>query len=323
VSCFAPFTFLHVNDHHIGSPRSYRFRPAVNERWAAIRQQMSQIDADLLLVGGDQTRDGDTHEHEYQLGRWDLETLPFPAHIIPGNMDVGNKHTSVNGPNPTRNDISINMTSARLQLFASHFGPINWTFLHRDVRFTGFYAAVAGSGLPEEERFWQFIERLPALPAGRHHVAVMHYWLYMDSFDEPNWDITKKDEYLLWYFGIDEPHRSRLFEALKKAKVEILFCGHVHTGRPVEIVDGVRIYKTSAGGNTAQLTDRWDEIETRQGFHRCDVTDSGIDVTFIPGDVQIEDHDVYGPGGHPSLTQRDYSIAPEQPPLAPDPWLLT
>jgi hypothetical protein len=282
---------------------------------------MTQIDADLLVVGGDQTRDGDTHEYEYQLARGELESLPFPAFVIPGNMDVGNKHTSVNGPD--RNDIHITMTSARLQLFASHFGPINWTFLHKEVRFTGFYAAVAGSGLPEEERFWQFVERLPSLPPGRHHVATMHYWLYMDSIDEPNWGITKEDEYLFWYFGLDEPHRSRLFEALKKAKVKIMFCGHVHTGRPVEVVDGVRIYKTSAGGNTAQLTDRRGEIETRQGFHRCDVTETGVDVAFVPGDVQIEDYDVYGSAGHPTLEERDYANAPEQPPLAPDPWLLS
>ncbi|MEE2844836.1 MAG: hypothetical protein VX761_10045 [Planctomycetota bacterium] len=41
------WTFLHVNDSHMGTPRSYRFRPAVNRRWAAIRQQMLDINADV------------------------------------------------------------------------------------------------------------------------------------------------------------------------------------------------------------------------------------------------------------------------------------
>jgi len=153
MSEFSPFVFLHINDHHIGTPRSYRFRPAVNRRWAAIKRQMSDTGADLLLVGGDLTRDGDTHESEYQMAREDLETLPFPCHVIPGNMDVGNKHTGREGPSDTRDDVALNMTSDRLRLFASHFGPINWSFVHRGVRFTGFYAAVAGSGLPEEQRF--------------------------------------------------------------------------------------------------------------------------------------------------------------------------
>lgn len=322
MSKFSPFTFLHINDHHIGTPRSYRFRPAINRRWAAIKRQMSEIDADLLLVGGDLTRDGDTHEFEYKLAREDLEMLPFPFFVIPGNMDVGNKHTDRDGPDDQRDDVALNMTSERLQLFASYFGPINWSFLHREVRFTGFYAAVAGSGLREEEHFWRFMERLPELPAARYHVAMMHYWLYMDSLDEPNWDITRKDQYHLWYFGIDEPHRSRIFKLLKASHVNILFCGHVHTGRSVEVVDGIRIYRTPAAGNTAQLTDRWEQIETRCGFQLCHVTEENLAVSFVPGVDQCEEFDSHGPGGHPRIAGRDYSLAREEPPLAVDPWLM-
>ena len=322
MSAFAPFTFLHINDHHLGTPRSYRFRPAVNRRWAAIKAQLAGVDADLLLVGGDLTRDGDTHEYEYRLAREDLESLPFPAFVIPGNMDVGNKHTCRQSARPDRDDIALNVKSSRLHLFSSYFGPIQWTFLHREVRFTGFYAAVAGSGLPEEDQFWRFVERLPSQPRGRHHVAMMHYWLYMDEPAEPNWDIGTKEEYLLWYFGIDEPHRSRLLGVLQDAGVDVLFCGHVHTGRPVEQVGGLRVYKTPAAGNTAQLTGRWDHIETRQGFQRCQVTADGIDVAFVPGADQCEEFGSWGPQGHPTLEERDYSVAREQPPLAPDPWLL-
>ena len=124
MSAFTPFTFLHINDHHLGTPRSYRFRPAINRRWAAIRKQLATTGADLLLVGGDLTRDGDTHEFEYLQAREDLDGLPFPAYAIPGNMDVGNKHTRRNGPRPDRDDVALNLTSHRLQLFASSFGPV-------------------------------------------------------------------------------------------------------------------------------------------------------------------------------------------------------
>ena len=51
------WTFLHVNDSHMGTPRSYRFRPAINQRWAAIKRQIAATKADLLLHGGDLTRD--------------------------------------------------------------------------------------------------------------------------------------------------------------------------------------------------------------------------------------------------------------------------
>ena len=64
------------------APRSYRFRPAVNRRWAAIKKQMAAIDAEFLLHGGDLTRDGETHEYEYKIARDDLDRLPFPTFVI-------------------------------------------------------------------------------------------------------------------------------------------------------------------------------------------------------------------------------------------------
>jgi predicted MPP superfamily phosphohydrolase len=318
------WSFLHVNDHHLGTPQSYRFRPAINQRWSAIKSQMTEIDADFLLVGGDLTRDGETHEFELEQARDDLSTLPFPSFVIPGNMDVGNKHTKVNGSKIWDkkglgwNDVDLNVTQNRIDVFSSYFGAPNWTFLHKDVRFTGFYTGVAGSGLPQEERFWRMLEVLPSLPPARHHIAVMHYWPFMEHLDEPAWDLTNIDEYDNWYFSMSPPHRQRLWQLLKDANVEILMCGHVHTGRPVQIVDGIRIYRTSAGGNTAQLADRWPDAETRFGFHRGTVTDSGIDVEFVPGADQCDEFGTFGPWGHPPVDERDYSAAQKSPALFPD-----
>lgn len=319
------WSFLHVNDSHMGTPRSYRFRPAVNRRWAAIKQQIAATDADLLLHGGDLTRDGETHEFEYRQAREDLDTLPFPTFVIPGNMDVGNKHATRNGVKRKWddrglgwNDPDLNMTAGRLDLFSSYFGPIHWTFQHRNVRFTGFYAAVAGTGLPHEKRFWRMLERLPDLPSTDHHVAMMHYWPFMEQPDEPAWDLTIADQYDNWYFSIDPPHRQRMWNYLKAANVDLLFCGHVHTGRPVQTVDGIRVFRTQAAGNTAQLADRWRDADTRFGFQRCDVTSSEIRVTFTPGNDQCDEFGTYGPLGHPPVSQRDYSVAAQQPPIQPD-----
>ena len=320
------WTFLHVNDSHMGTPRSYRFRPAVNQRWAAIKEQMAESGADLLLHGGDLTRDGQTHEFELQQARADLDTLPFPCYVIPGNMDVGNKHTTIRGVKPEWDpkglgwhDPDTNMTAERLDLFANYFGPLQWTFLHKQVRFTGFFAAVAGSGLPHEERFWAMMERLPDLPKANHHVAVMHYWPFMETLDEPDWDLTIGDEWSNWYFSIGQPHRQRLWDLLVASDVEILFCGHVHTGRPMQIVDGIRLYRTNPAGNTAQLAERWPDADVRFGFHRCEVTADGINVQFIEGADQCDEFGTYGPLGHPPVAERDYSVAREHPPLSPDP----
>jgi len=313
-----PWTFLHACDSHLGTPRSYRFRPAINQRWTAITRQMSQIDAQFLLHGGDLTRDGESHELEYQIARDDLDALPFPTFVIPGNMDVGNKPTTQRGSLRYWDDSQIVMTGRRMELFASWFGPIHWSFLFRGVRFTGFFAAVAGSGLPQEQHLWRMLEKLPQLPRGRHHVAVMHYWPFMEELNEPAWDLTQDSEYDNWYFSIDPPHRQRLWSLLKAAQVDTLFCGHVHTGRPMQLVDGIRLYRSPPGGNTAQLSERWPDAETRFGFHRCDVTDDGIEVTFVPGDDQCDEFGTFGPWGHPAIEDRDYSAAQQQPALEPD-----
>ena len=311
------WTFLHACDSHLGSPRSYRFRPAVNRRWAAIKQQMAELRPEFLLHGGDFTRDGEIHEEEYALARDDIDTLPFPTFAIPGNMDVGNKHAGHRGTKRPWDDVTLNMKAERLDLFASYFGPIHWTFIYRDIRFTGFYAAVAGTGFRQEERLWHLLQKLPDLPAARHHVALMHYWPYIERPDEPAWDITRPDQYDNWYFSLDAPHRKRLLNLLKAARVEILFCGHVHTGRPMEPLDGIRIYRSPAAGNTSQMQERWPDAETRVGFHRCDVSASGIEVTFVPGADQCEEFGTFGPWGHPSPEERDYSAAREKPPLQP------
>ena len=239
-------------------------------------------------------------------------------------MEVGNKHAHANrdksavGGASDWNDQDLNMTGQRLDLFSSYFGPIQWSFIHRNVRFTGFYAAVAGSGLPHEQRLWRMLERLPQLPRTRHHIAVMHYWPFMERLDEPAWDLTNPTQYYDWYFSIAPPHRQRLWQLLKAAGVDILFSGHVHTGLLMQVVEGIRLYRTQGAGNTAQLADRWPDADTRFGFHRCDVTEDAVEVHFVPGSDQCDEFDTYGPLGHPTVDQRDYSVAREQPPINTD-----
>lgn len=300
------WSFAHAADLHLGSSRSYRFDPSRNENWAVARRQMADFRPDLLLVGGDVTRDGDTHEWEYQMVKDDFASLPFPAFVIPGNQDVGNKHTSVRGTLfDERDDLKLNVSSARLALFASYFGPINWTFVHRGVRFTGFYDAVIGSGLPEEARLWDMLEKLGDLPLAKHHVVVMHYALFIDALYEPPFDITNPDEYLPWYFSVDHRHRRRLVDLLQRAGVGLVFSGHIHRRRPVQLVEGMRYFQGAAVGGRAQWNEKWADGDPTIGFYRCDVTAEHIEVTFVPVDP-VSIRDGYGPMGHPLPHLRNY-----------------
>ena len=131
-----------------------------------------------------------------KLPKRELDALPYPHYAIPGNMDTCNKHTDKNGATG-REDIRLNVTAEQLDRFVPFFGDFPWSFVHKNVRFSGFYAAVAGSGLPHEDRACGTGWRVSCQLFSRavHHVVTMHYTLFMDALDEPKWDITKADEY--------------------------------------------------------------------------------------------------------------------------------
>ena len=51
-----------------------------------------------------------------------------------------------------------------------------------------------------------------------------------------------------------------------------------------------------------------------------DVEEHAISIIMLIS--QCEDFNSYGPGGHPTISDRDYSQAREEPPLTVDPWLI-
>lgn len=304
-----PWSFVVASDIQVGSPRSFRFAPAWNENWRTARRQILKISPDLLLIPGDLTRDGSIHRYELERFKADLDALPFPYHVIPGNMDTGNKHTDLNGPAANRDDISLNITSEQVRQFSSVFGPLWWSFVHKGVRFSGFCDMLAGSGLPEEQEQWDWMEALCSQPGAERHVWIMHYLPFVEQPDEANYDITDREHYHEWYFGIDDPHRSRIMDLFRNTGATIVISGHVHCRRTREF-DGIR-FDVSPATSFPQWAGRWPDGDATLGLVRYDVSDAGIASTFVPLN-RVSTAKGYGPGGHPLPEARDYSIAWEK-----------
>ena len=310
-----PWTFVHVTDIHVGSPRSFRFTKAFNENWQTARKQILEIKPDLLLVGGDVARDGRLHKYELEAIKADFDSLLFPYYVIPGNMDTGDKHADVSGPIEGRDHIGLNLQSEHLHQWSSVFGPVWWSFVHKGVRFSGFCDMIAGSGLPEEQQFWKWMESQKEQPRADHHIWVMHYPLFIDDLHEPSFDIRDPKQYQDWYFGIDEPARSRLMHVFKATGTDIVIGGHVHC-RKVHYAEDIR-FDLAPSTAIAQYAKRWEDGDSTLGFLRYDVTEQGIEWSFVPLERVSRSKEGHGPGefpyiGHPSADQADilhYSIA--------------
>lgn len=305
--------FLHITDTHVGSPRSFRYQPKFLDQWETAKAQIQELEPDLVLVGGDITRDGFVHDFEFENSRDYLKSLGIPWHVVPGNMDVGNKFTERQGNSgkPTRmSDPKMAMSPENLARWRSYFGPLQWTFLHKDVRFTGFCASVTDSGFAEEAELWNFLEGLGDLPPARHHVVMTHFPLFVEDPLESTADFTADPySYQTWYFQINYAPRMRIYELLEKAGVQTLLSGHIHNRR----VDRFREMTFYKGPTTAfsQFEHRWPDGDPTLGFQLFEVSDSGLEYRFIPL-RELSDREGYGPGGHPREELRDYSIAWEK-----------
>ncbi len=285
--------FVHITDIHIGSPDSYRFAPGWNEQWETAAQQIKAIKPDLVLVGGDITRDGDTEPEQFANSIAQLNSLGIPWHLI----------TDRNGAQPDRQDTQLNITEENLQIFKDQAAPFPWTFTHRDIRFSGCYEIIKDTDLPAAAELDQFLVELGELPKADHHIMLNHYPLFVDDIDDPQYDITKPDEYLAWYFGVDPEPRKKLLDAYQASGVTHVLSGHIHCRRPPITIDGITYIK---GASTAmkQFGDRWPDGDDTLGFQVFTVTPNGIEFEFHPLTRISTRTDGWGPGGHPQGAKR-------------------
>ena len=294
------WTFAYVADIHVGTPRSYRFQPAWNENWRTAREQIVDLNPEFLIVGGDLTRDGMDHRFELEQIKADLDSLPFPYHVIPGNHDEGNKYLE-------GSKVSINQAS--VDRFRSVFSPTEWTFVHRGVRFSAFDALLAGSGLQEEEEMWMWLEAQETELRESHHTWFIHPALFIYKLQEPNREPEKSRQ--LGGYRVDKPHRSRMMQVFKETGAELVIAAHIHCQRRVQ-VDGITFY--FAPGTAFEGPKLWHDGESALGFLRCEVTKAGVEPNVVPLNRK-SNLKGYGPGGSPLKEGRDYSLAWEKPSL--------
>jgi hypothetical protein len=190
------------------------------------------------------------------------------------------------------------------------FGPSEWSFDVGDVRFSGCNAFLLGSGLPDERILRDWLNEQKARDQPRRHVWIIHPALFADRFDEEDWDPA--DDRRAWYFALDNEPRMLLWDVFESTNTTDVISAHIHCRRHVE-VSGIRIHFAPSTA-FPQWKNRWLDGDRRLGFLRFEVDETEIRYEFVP--LNEESHRKgYGPGGNPSLDERDYSLAQESPAL--------
>lgn len=300
-----PWKFVYAADLQPGTTRSFRYNAAFRDNWLTARQQIINANPKFMVLGGDLTRDGFYHDFEFEEMKISLDTTNIPYYAIPGNMDVGNKFSNIHGAIEGRDDRLLSISSERLSTFERFFGPVNWTFTHGSMRITGFCDMLLGSGLLEEERLRKFLENLSQLPSMEHHFILTHYAMFIQSPDEPDYDITSKEQYYDWYFGINKNNREFLLKCFKEAKVSRVLTGHIHCRREVTH-DGI-VFDYAPSTTFGQYSHKWADGNDRPGFYLFHVDGAKITKEFIPTAPLSDNKDGFGKGGHATKDQIDYS----------------
>ncbi|MBB3769432.1 3',5'-cyclic AMP phosphodiesterase CpdA [Angulomicrobium tetraedrale] len=206
-------TIVLVSDTHLS-----RARPFFQFNWEIFLQAVQANPPDLVLAGGDMALNAPSHPDDLAYAREQLDRLPCPWAMVPGNHDVGN-----NPPPPetvdTRGETTV--SQALIDHYRATIGPDFWA---RDIdawRIIGLDSLLCGSGLPAEAEQASFLESAMAEVGKRPVALCFHKPVFRDALGEA--DIFQG----VWY-----PQARRLIRPhLDSGRVRLVLSGHTHEGR--------------------------------------------------------------------------------------------
>jgi DNA repair exonuclease SbcCD nuclease subunit len=156
-----PATVLHTSDCHIGTSPARRQEQAFAEALALARR----VEVDAVLVVGDLFDSARMSEEILDWTAAQLDALPCPVVILPGNHDVHDE-----GSVHHRFDVAVRC--ANVQFIDDHDG--------RTVEVPGTDLVVWGRAMPEHEPGYLPFAGLPPAPPGKWSIAAGH-GLVMDD----------------------------------------------------------------------------------------------------------------------------------------------
>ena len=158
------------------------------------------------------------------------ERIQAPLRVVPGNHDVGEC-----ARDPWR---GLGVTSERVQAFRSAWGSDRFALFGdaardaQDWAFVGISSELCGSGLPEEDEQWAWLEGVAAEAAGRSVMLFLHKPLVID--DGTRDGVT-----------LSAAARERLLGTFRGGDLQVIANGHVHRYRRAVADDVMTVWAPS------------------------------------------------------------------------------
>ncbi len=212
---------VQISDTHL-SPGKRHFA----SNWEPLLAWVKSQKPDLVIHTGDVTVDGADVEEDMTYCAAALPALRAPVFCVPGNHDVGEANSPFQPVN-----------GERIARWRRHFGPDYWSHDIDRWRLVGLNSLVLGSGDPEEERQFAWLERTFEEREGRRVAWFMHQPLFVAVPEEGD----------TGYWGVKPAPRARLLKLIDRHEVALVASGHLHKANDHH-VNGTRfIWGPSSG----------------------------------------------------------------------------
>ena len=199
-------TVVQVSDTHLSATHAY-----FQDNWDAFVEEMEVLQPDLVIHTGDVTFNAPDAPEDLTFARLQLDRLPCPWLLIPGNHDVGEP-----GENPR---LRQPINAERMRLWAECYGCDRFSYDLGAWRLLGLNSELMGSGLPEEAEQLGFLERALADAGDRPVGVFIHKPLYIDTPGETD----------TLAHCVLPVTRAALLDRFRAARLAFVANGHIHS----------------------------------------------------------------------------------------------
>lgn len=241
---------VQLSDPHLSATRPFH-----QDNWEQVLEALAASPPDLIVVTGDVVLSDPDEEDDHRFAREQLNRLPAPWRVLPGNHDIGDNHVS--GAMAKRVD------EARLARWNRHFGEDRFAITQAGWLLLGLNSQILNApGLEAEGEQRAWLEAVLAEADASMPVALfLHKPLFMDHPSETVMDQS----------SLELEARNGLMATLEGRDLRLVASGHKHQWRAFDL-DGVRHVwaPSTAAVNGAPTAKNWGLREVGFVEHHLD-----------------------------------------------------